>query len=179
MKNSFSQKFKWYCLFALISVFVTGTAQAQTLPLPVSWKFKLGDNMEWAKPSFNDAAWGTKQVGSSWAATGMKDNVYAWYRIKIVIPSSMKRAEKPNGIKLNLGKIDDVDQTFFNGKMIGQTGALPPHYETKWDAEREYTISEKDILWDKENVIAVRVFSLDVGGVGMYQGPYNIGPMQF
>jgi hypothetical protein len=34
----------------------------------------------------------------------------------------MKNAEKGNGIKLNLGKIDDADQTFFNGKLVGQTG---------------------------------------------------------
>lgn len=179
MKYIFSQKLIRYYLFVFFSIIIFNSSKAQLVPLPYEWKFKLGDNMEWATQSFNDAAWDTKQVGSSWAATGMKDNVYAWYRIKIVIPSSMKSAENGKGLKLNLGKIDDVDQTFFNGKMIGQTGSLPPHYETKWDAERVYTISENDVLWDKENVIAVRVFSLDVGGVGMYQGPYNISPIQF
>ena len=179
MKYSFTEKIKRHCILALILVFITGTINAQSLPLPSSWKFKLGDNLGWANPSLNDSGWGSKAIGSSWAARGMKDNIYAWYRIKIVIPSSMKNAEKGNGIKLSLGKIDDVDQTFFNGKMIGQTGTLPPGYESKWDAERVYTIPESDILWDKENVIAVRVFSLDTGGIGMYQGPYNIGPIQF
>ncbi|KAA9041245.1 hypothetical protein FW778_04205 [Ginsengibacter hankyongi] len=179
MKSFFSRRSTRYCLFIFSSIIMFGSAKTQTISLPHEWKFKLGDNMDWASASFNDAGWGNKQTGTSWSATGMKDNVYAWYRIKIIIPSGMKSAEKGKGIKLNLGKIDDVDQTFFNGKMIGQTGSLPPHYETKWDAERVYTVPEKDILWDKENVIAVRVFSLDVGGVGMYQGPYDFGPIQW
>lgn len=179
MKFSFSKKLKRYCAFLILSINIYNTTQAQLVSLPTVWKFKLGDDMKWANPSFSDAGWGYKQVGSSWAATGMKDNVYAWYRVKIIIPSTMKNAEKGKGIKLNLGKVDDVDQTFFNGKLIGHTGSLPPAYETKWDAERLYTIPENDIQWDKENLIAVRVFSLDAGGVGMYQGPYNFGPVQW
>ena len=179
MKRSFPQKLVRYYSLVFYSIIIFNTSQAQFTSLPKAWKFKLGDNLEWASPSFNDAGWGEKQTGINWAAKGIKDNVYAWYRIKIIIPSSMKISEKGNRIKLNLGKIDDVDQTFFNGKMIGQTGSLPPNYETKWDAERVYTIPEKDILWDKENVIAVRVFSLDSANMGMYQGPYNFGPIQF
>lgn len=172
-----SQRVSKYILFVLLFIF--SSSEAQINSLPKNWKFKIGDNMEWASPSFNDAGWANKQPGTSWSAKGMKDNVYAWYRIKIIIPSGIKGAEKGNGIKLMLGKIDDVDQTFFNGKMIGQTGSLPPDYETKWNDNRIYTIPENNILWDKENVIAVRVFSLDAANIGMYQGPYNYGPVQF
>ena len=180
MKSCFSKMFIHHYLFLFFSITIFNITNAQVVPLPNEWKFMLGDDMQWANQSFNDSGWGNKQIGSSWSATGMKDNVYAWYRIKIVIPSSMKSAaEKGKGIKLNLGKIDDVDQTFFNGKLIGQTGSLPPPYESKWDAERVYIISENDVQWDKENVIAVRVFSLDTGGVGMYQGPYSYGPIQW
>jgi DUF1680 family protein len=180
MKSISPKKLSRYYLCLFFSINISYATQAQLVSLPNEWKFKLGDNMEWANQSFNDTGWGNKQVGKSWSATGIKDNVYAWYRIKIIIPSSIKiAAEKGKGIKLNLGKIDDVDQTFFNGKLIGQTGSLPPGYETKWDADRVYTVSENDIQWDKENVIAVRVFSLDTGNIGMYQGPYSYGPIQF
>ncbi|HCL84129.1 MAG TPA: hypothetical protein DIC22_09145, partial [Chitinophagaceae bacterium] len=148
--------------------------------MPKECRFHLGDQMDWANPSFNDSGWDTKPLGKSWSATGMKENIYAWYRIKIVIPSGLKTAIAGGmGIKLNLGKIDDVDQTFFNGKLIGQTGSLPPHYQSKWDVERIYMVPENDLLWDQENVIAVRVFSLDPGGVGMYQGDYHYGPVQW
>lgn len=178
MKLIVSQK--RICHFLFFSIIFSFTTQAQLVPLPREWKFNQGDNMDWAKGSFDDSGWGSKQVGAGWSATGSTGNVYAWYRIKIVIPASMKaEAEKGKGIKLNLGKIDDVDQTFFNGKLVGQTGFLPPNYQSKWDAERVYIISPDEVQWDKENVIAVRVFSLDIGGVGMYQGSYNYGPIQW
>lgn len=164
---------------AFFSFLFCCNVHSQKIPLPIEWKFKMGDNMLWADQSFDDTDWDKKQVGSSWAATGMKDNVYAWYRIRIKIPISMKMAEKGGGIKLHLGKIDDVDQTFFNGKLVGQTGMLPPGYQSKWDVDRVYMIPDSIVLWGLDNVIAVRVFSLDVGGVGMYQGPYNFGPVEW
>ncbi len=160
--------------------FLVNIVHAQTVSLPNEWKFKQGDDATWASPTFDDTDWGTKQTGTSWSAKDTKGDVFAWYRIKIVIPSSMKAtAEKGHGIKLNLGKIDDVDFTYFNGKLIGQMGALPPQYVTKWDAERVYTIPEKDVQWDKENLIAVRVFIPDIGGIGMYLGPYTYAPIQW
>lgn len=80
------------------------------------------------------------------------------------------------GIKLNLGKIDDADQTYFNGKLIGETGSFPPNYTTQWEKQRVYTIPENEVQWDKENVIAVRIYNL-VGGMGMWEGPYNFEPI--
>ena len=176
-----SEKIKRNISYCLLFLFMAAlNTQAQPVPLPKEWKFKLGDNIDWAKPSFNDADWETRQVGKIFSTTAIKDNVYVWYRISVHFPSSMKgAAEKGNGIKLNLGKIDDVDQTFFNGNLIGQTGSLPPKYETKWDTERSYLIPANEIRWDKDNMIAVRVFSIDNEGIGMYEGPYHYGPVEW
>lgn len=180
MESNSTQKFIRHNLFIFFSIIFSYATQAQLVQLPNECKFKLGDNLEWANQSFNDSDWGNKQLGIRWSAKGIKDDVYAWYRIKIVIPSSMKSAaEKNRGIKLNLGKIGDVDQTFFNGKLIGHTGTFPPDYKNIWDAERVYIISSDEVLWDKENVIAIRVFSLDREKVGMYQGPYTYRPIQW
>ncbi len=176
-----SPNFKKNCCYYLLFFILNSCwAHAQSVPLPKEWKFKLGDNMDWAKPSFHVADWDNRQIGKIFSANNVKDNVYAWYRISINIPSSMKSAaEKGNGIKLNLGKIDDVDQTFFNGKLIGQTGSLPPKYDTRWDTERIYLIPANEIQWDKDNVIAVRVFSMDNEGIGMYEGPYQYSPIDW
>jgi DUF1680 family protein len=180
MKSISPKKLIRHNLFIFFLIILSYATQAQLVQLPNEWKFKMGDNIDWAEQSFNDTGWGNKQLGTRWSATGIKDYVYAWYRIKIVIPSSMKSAAEKNiGIKLNLGKIGDVDQTFFNGKLIGHTGSFPPAYKSIWDAERVYIISANEVLWDKENVIAVRVFSLDIGKVGMYQGPYTYRPLQW
>lgn len=179
MKNVFSGKSIRIILFLFISIVTFFSAQAQTIPLPKDVKFKIGDDVNWGIPSFNDNDWGTKQLGTSWGANEIKDSVYAWYRIKIIIPSGMKAlAEKGKGIKFNLGKIDDADQTFLNGKLIGQTGAMPPQFIPKWEIDRVYTASVNDILWDKENVIAVRIFS-KIGGAGMYHGTYTYAPIQW
>jgi len=178
MKNIYTPKSALIKLFLLL--ILSAQAEAQVIQLPDEWKFKMGDNSDWANAAFDDSLWATKKVGSSWAATGEKENVFAWYRTKIIIPSDMRKAiENGNGIKLNLGKIDDVDQTFFNGKCIGQSGSPPPNYQTKWDEERHYIVSPDEIRYDKENVISVRVFSPDIGGIGMYQGPYTCNVLQW
>jgi len=145
-------------------------ALAQTVNLPKESKFKFGDNPEWANPSFNDNDWSTQLLAKSFK----KDSSYAWYRIKIVIPSSLKTGTG-KGLKLYLGKIDDIDQTYFNGKMVGESGSFPPKYVSQWEKQRMYIIPEKDVQWDKENIIAVRIYNL-VGGMGMWEGPYTIEP---
>ena len=167
-----------YALLLFFSIFILYTAEAQTIPMPKDVKFKIGDNMDWANKSFNDHDWENIQLGTSLKETEIKDNIYVWYRIKLVIPSSLKSAARGYGIKLNLGKIDDVDQTFLNGKLIGQTGSMPPQFVSQWEAGRVYVIADKDVNWDNENVIAVRVYS-NVGGAGMYDGPYTYAPIQW
>jgi len=144
---------------------------AQSILLPKEAKFKFGDNLQWAAPEYNDSDWAMQQLGKSFS----KDSSYAWYRIKIIIPSAMKTSSG-KGIKLYLGKIDDADQTFFNGTVIGETGSFPPQYVTQWEKQRVYTIPQNAVQWDKENIIAVRVYNL-VGGMGMWQGPYSAAPV--
>ena len=155
------------------------SVQAQFIQLPREVKCKTGDNMTWATPSFNDADWGNQLLGTSLKNNGIKENIYAWFRIKIVIPSGMKvLAEQGKGLQLHLGRIDDIDQTFFNGKLLGQTGSFPPDYQSRYQSDRLYIIPVNEVRWDKENVIAVRIFSPD-SIAGMYQGPYNFGPFQW
>ena len=156
---------------ALLIVAISATSKAQTINLPKEGKFSFGDNPEWANPTFNDKDWANQQLEKSFR----KDSSYGWYRIKIVIPSAMKTAEA-KGIKLYLGKIDDADQTYFNGKLIGATGSFPPDYITQWEKPRMYVIPESVVQWDKENLIAVRIYNL-IGGMGMWQGPYRFEPL--
>lgn len=147
---------------------------SQSISLPKESKLKFGDNPEWANPTFNDSEWQSQIFPNSFKDVKY-DSSYCWYRIKLTIPSTMK-TNNGKGLKLKLGKIDDVDQTYFNGKLIGETGSLPPNYITKWAEQRVYTIPENLVKWDKENVIAVRIYNL-IGGMGMWEGPYTIEPL--
>lgn len=133
-----------------------------------TWQFSLGDNMSWKEPDFNSASWKIIKSGRIWEEQGFADyNGFAWFRKTVFIPKGFqKEATKQHGMILNLGTIDDADQIYFNGKLLGETGKLPPNYIGAYDKIREWNIDPKIILWGNENLIAVRVFD-ETGGGGI------------
>ena len=163
-------------LFVILvaALLVTPVIEAQNL-LQYEWKFRTGDDPAWALPDFDDSEWKTIEAGVDWENQGYSAyDGFAWYRQEVMIPSSMKKqAEDMGGLVLYLGRIDDVDVTYLNGKFLGQSGQMPPEYETAYSALRAYTLSADQILWDRENTIAVRVFD-GGGGGGITQGPISL-----
>lgn len=162
-------------LFSFVFLLAAGLfCQAQTI-LPEKWKFRTGDNAEYSTPSYDDSGWGTIIPGTVWEKQGFGAyDGYAWYRVTFVIPSSLKKdAKHYGGLLLNLGKIDDSDETFFNGELIGASGKMPPDHATAWDTQRAYSLVYEKVLWGKPNTIAVRVY--DSGGDGgIYFDPIEI-----
>ncbi len=158
------------------------------ISLNVPWKFIKGDNPAFALPGFDDSGWATIAVDKIWESQGYDPyDGYAWFRVRVVIPSSLKeKAHLKDSLRIYLGKINNFDHAFLNGKMFGINGsnALPEMASdtdfihapiSYWDKKRPYTLAANDpwILWDQENVIAVRVF--DQGGQGgLYTGDQYI-----
>ena len=144
------------------------SAERQHLPVlsivEGKWQFHRGDNPEWKKPDLKADGWETVQLPNWWNDhSGYNDeHCFGWYRRTIQIPQDMQGKT----ILLNLGKIDDCDQTFFNGKKIGATGHMPPHYATAWETTRLYKLDPK-LVRAGENVVAVRVYNGESKG-GMY-----------
>ena len=139
-----------------------------TIELPKEWKFQTGDNTGYSNTDFNDRSWKSIKVENLWEEQGYSgyDGI-AWYRTNIVIPSSLKKStELLKALRISLGRIDDADETWFNGKKIGETSG--------WDIDRSYLVPLDLIKWDQENVIAVRVNDTGGGG-GMYGHPHSIG----
>jgi beta-galactosidase len=141
---------------------------ADTLELPVvrgNWKFSEGDNMAWNDPGLNDSSWQTVKLPSTWEAHSnyTPDNVYGWYRRELTVPANLQGKD----IVLDVGKIDDADETYFNGQKVGGMGQFPPHYVSAWDLCRRYTVPHDIIHYGGTNSIAVRVFDGIMGG-GMY-----------
>jgi len=161
-------------------IIISLSAKAQSISLGDQWKFKTGDSLQWARPEYNDNNWKTISTGYNWENTGYPDyDGYAWYRIKKVISSTLRSdSYLKDSLKIKLGMIDDADQVYLNGILIGQNAGLKSDKFEElmpWDAERKYVISAENpaIQWDKENVIAVRVY--DQGGPGgMYSGKQSI-----
>ena len=157
-------------LFTLLALLIPA-CQAQNL-LDFEWKFKTGDDPVWATPDFNDSDWKTIKAGTDWENQGYGSyDGFAWYRQTVTIPGSLKKdAGERGGFMLYLGKIDDVDVTYWNGEVLGQTGRMPPDYDTGYGDSREYSIPIEKIRWDQENTIAVRVYD-GGGGGGIVAGP--------
>jgi|GEM_PF-1165407 len=165
-------------LVLFINVFACFAQQAIELN---NWKFATGDNVEWAKPGFDDLLWKPIKAGNAWEYQGVSGyDGYAWYRIRFTLSSGLKKdAALKDSILFDLGMMDR-DQTFLNGRLIGQNSicckdkaCLVPATLTdlsktdgEWTTDRNYTLSVNDqrLNWDKENVLAIRIF--DVGSVG-------------
>lgn len=162
-------------LFFFAFAYLAASAQVD---LSGGWKFHPGDDLSWSAPGFNDQDWKSIDVGKFWEDQGYTGlDGYAWYRTHLAIPSSLKNSSSlRESLRFDLGKIDDGDQVFLNGKLIGQNGgATKDITQGQYDLTRIYTVAMGDptIHWDQDNVIAVRVF--DHGGNGgMYQGDYAL-----
>ncbi|MEJ5352497.1 MAG: glycoside hydrolase family 2 TIM barrel-domain containing protein [Melioribacteraceae bacterium] len=129
------------------------------------WKFCKGNSSLWKSPEYDDRLWEVVTLPSTWEkhSNYTQDNVYGWYRREFVVPADLQGKD----IIINVGKIDDADETYFNGVKVGGMGSFPLHYTTAWDAIRRYIIPHELIRYGEKNIIAVRVFDGIMGG-GIY-----------
>jgi len=143
-----------------------------SIDLTGEWQFRKGDKAAWYDPTLKDASWEKVKVPQQWEDMGYKcEHCYGWYRLHLKIPKEWKG----HSLVLPLGKIDDADITYFNGKEIGRMGIFPPKEQTAWNQERRYEVPAKLIHFGTDNVIAIRVYNL-TGGAGLYDGP--LGPVE-
>lgn len=143
----------------------------QIVDLTGVWKFSVGDDSEWASASFNDDNWELVEVPSSWENQGFHGyDGYAWYRNTFEISEKYKNSI----LYLFLGFVDDVDQTFINGKQVGYSGSFPPDYRTAYDFSRKYPIPPEVLNFNKKNTIAVRVYDDELEG-GILRSDIGIG----
>lgn len=146
------------------------------LNLQSLWKFHTGDDPARKESDFDDSGWSEIFVPAKWEDQGYRDyDGYAWYR-KSFIYKINNDNEK---MVLLMGKIDDIDQVFINGTLVGSTGNFPSskysdvYTGQEYDAFRGYFIPDGLLKKNQKNVIAVRV--LDTGGTGgIYEGPIGI-----
>jgi hypothetical protein len=152
-------------------VYYNKELQAPELDLTGEWKFKAGDDIEWKDPDFNDKEWENLFVPGLWDYQGYSDyDGYGWYRKEFEAPDEFLNSD----LILLMGKIDDYDKVYINGKLIGVTGE---HWGNERNSDlgntylefREYKI-QRGLLKSKNNLIAVKVYDAFREG-GIYQGP--------
>jgi hypothetical protein len=156
---------------------------SSSLILDTGWRFKIGDNVQWASPNLDDSKWDTSNVGHSSAGLAFNNYTgYGWYRVKFDLPQNLRDnnvAENIDSINFYFGAIDDCDEVYLNGSLIGANNQNFPdgsksnpnfiNPKDLWSIPRKYVLSAKDgrLRWDTKNVIAIRVFNQNGGG-GIY-----------
>lgn len=163
---------KTFLAFALFLILIW-QANAQNLrrvvDLNCKWKFSIGDNPRWASPGLDDSNWETISVPSAWEDQGFSGfDGYAWYRITIELSNI-----RENNLFLILGYIDDADEVYLNGELIGFNGSFPPNFYTAFQSHRQYYLPPGLLNKSGKNVIAVRVFDTIHGG-GIIKGDIGI-----
>ena len=122
--------------FVSLAAFLASALPAVPAELDLSnaqWKIQVGDNPAWSKRDVDDSDWRPIKVGANWEEQGIGDyDGYAWYRVRFDVPAQWKdepELKLRGALLLDLGWVDDVDQTWFNGVEVGQTGKFPPNLE--------------------------------------------------
>lgn len=146
------------------------------IELAGKWKFIIGDNLKYKQPGFDDNNWDDIYVPSIWQTQGYKDiHGFAWYRNEFKINKDLSDER----LILLLGKIDDLDETYLNGKLLGKTGRIRENPDNiqidgnEWSQLRAYYIPPDYLKFNGSNVIAVRVYDGPMHG-GIYEGPIGI-----
>jgi len=153
----------------LLAVVIPDT-QGQLVNLRGKWKFRIGDQQSWSDSDLDDSSWETIWAPAAWEEEGFHGyDGFAWYRKKFD-GNLLPRNER---LYLNLGYIDDADEVYLNGQLIGFSGAMPPKFRTAYNAERNYIMINSLVNYSGENTIAVRVFDATQAG-GIIDGDLGI-----
>lgn len=142
----------------------------QIQSLKGKWKFNIGDQLQWASRNYDDTNWEEISVPGPWENQGFHGyDGYAWYRKNFRISSSYKGTN----LYISLGYIDDVDEVYVNGHIVGFSGSFPPSYKTSFRSYRMYHIPEEQLNFEGNNLIAVRVYDGQIEG-GIIDGEVGI-----
>jgi sialate O-acetylesterase len=160
-----------------ISIYTTKMGMQVDFNLQGSWKFRIGDDLSGKEPEFDDSNWDEIFVPAKWEDQGYRDyDGYAWYRKTFVY----KANSTDDKMVVIMGKIDDIDQVFINGTMVGSTGDFPVIKANdlnisgqEYNAFRGYYFATVLLKKNQKNVIAVRVYD-KWGAGGIYEGPVGI-----
>jgi len=115
----------------------------------------------WRKPGLDMTDWRPIEVPGDWehAGLGKLDGV-VWFRREVNVPAAWAGKD----LTLELGPIDDVDVTYFNGQKVGAIGYETPDH---WMLPRRYTVPGR-LVKGGANTIAIRV--TDIAGEGGFVG---------
>lgn len=163
--------------FFLLFLFQSADME-RILDLRGQWLFQKGDQTDWAfiEPDELDENWTSIFVPSPWENEGHGNyDGFAWYHTSFETP----KFDKPYSAVLYLGRIDDVDEVYLNGRLIGKSGVFPPDYRTGFHIERYYVVQRSFFRQGQPNSLNIRVYDERIDGgivdgkIGLYYDLQN------
>ncbi|MEZ4985181.1 MAG: sialate O-acetylesterase [Saprospiraceae bacterium] len=106
----------------------------------------IGLQQNWSSPNVSIAGWGTMMIPKSWesdALPGRDGSV--WFKRTFTLTTTQAASD----IQLSIGRVDDSDQTWVNGHLVGST-ALNPGLVRTYNVPASYLLAG-------ENQITIRV----------------------
>lgn len=117
--------------------------------------------MQWKNVEYNDTKWPLIRIPGLWEQSIENFDGVVWFRKTITIAA--EDAGKP--ALLELARIDDSDETYFNGVKVGEM-------RDKYNDKRIYPVSG-ELLKEGRNVIALKIEDTGGGG-GIYGNPEEV-----
>jgi len=152
---------------------------AQVTSLAGQWKLHPGDNLHWARPSWDDSQWADQAVPGKWPKQGFDTfGQMVWYRLRV--SPQMLYSIDTSLLGLRIGAIRSAYEVYVGGHYLGGIGALPPAPRISYDKLAVYPIPKALLNEDGSLVIALRVWGgSDLGvrkaGGGAYNGKFLLG----
>lgn len=160
-----------------------------------TWKYlaNTGGAADYSGVSADESGFATITVPRNIAEIVPTNDIYIWYRLHFTVPEGFLSSIPGRKVRIRIPGVDDVDRTWLNGTLLGQTGSFPeppldpqdpsyrnpapnattiyyPGLDIAWNQERAYYF-DASLLKPGDNVLAIKVFQLSQGG-GLTSIPY-------
>jgi hypothetical protein len=154
-----------------VGIYTSRADQGLAVNLRGAWDFKLASSRAEKYASVNEnvvrmlsnEGWIKITVPGFWESQGFGNyDGGAWYKKQFKIPTEMQGED----LVLLLGKIDDSDKTYLNGKLVGSS------YD-QYNKQRIYFISKEQFKAGAINTLIVFVED-PLGDGGIYEGPVGL-----
>ena len=119
-----------------------------------------GVSGHWERPDLNDSGWRDVTLPSKIQELWPGINGVYWFRKEIDIPAAWAGKE----LTLSLGPVDDFDETYWNGVLVGR--------DSIWNVPRTYAVPAAQVKAGKA-VIVIRNTD-DHGDGGLYGAPEQL-----
>ncbi len=162
-------------LFVCVGILCAGTSltadpksDQEFIDLKGTWKIRFEDQPEYKEANLTDDSWEQTFAPAVWKGL-TNGEVVAWYRKRFELPVGSNRV----GLAMTFVG-HDADETFVNGRRIGQTASMDDSKIHAYGQIRVYPIPQ-EFLKEGSNLVAIRLRGYLPQNSGINQGRMGIG----